>query len=167
MQGSKCDTGFNEQLELLKEIYHYFYESRSFYLKALKIEEQNSFPDHLREYCLSLRHRALAFEQGLYAAGSVVLRQFTGQCVVSLGVSGPLDGLIHSTPHRFQAAWLWQQNGENGRALLGGAEQISGLYKPYLLGAVGIPHRVQQPPLQSAGPLLKSYRNHIKLRRTA
>ena len=40
----------NNRLELLLEICNYFYENRNFYRKALKIQGQNSFSEHFREY---------------------------------------------------------------------------------------------------------------------
>ncbi|MGN0306621.1 MAG: dihydroxyacetone kinase transcriptional activator DhaS [Lachnospiraceae bacterium] len=36
--------------DLLQELCTYFYENRSFYRKALKMEGQNSFSEHFREY---------------------------------------------------------------------------------------------------------------------
>lgn len=63
-QDSKSDSGFNEQLELIQEICNYFYKNRSFYRKALKIEGQNSFSDHLREYCLPMLRLRLAYLMG-------------------------------------------------------------------------------------------------------
>ena len=40
--------------DLIERVCEYFYENRSFYRKALKIKGQNSFADHLREFCRPL-----------------------------------------------------------------------------------------------------------------
>lgn len=46
-----CDAQqYDQRVELLLEICRYFYENRSFYRKALKIQGQNSFSEHFREY---------------------------------------------------------------------------------------------------------------------
>ncbi len=44
----------NDRWELIERVCEYFYENREFYRKALKIKGQNSFSDHLREYCRPL-----------------------------------------------------------------------------------------------------------------
>lgn len=41
---------FEQRTEILQDICDYFYKNRNFYRKALKIEGQNSFSEHLREY---------------------------------------------------------------------------------------------------------------------
>lgn len=39
-----------DRMDTLRKLCDYFYENRSFYRKALKIEGQNSFSEHFREY---------------------------------------------------------------------------------------------------------------------
>lgn len=41
---------FEERIEETRSVCNYFYENRNFYRKALKIEGQNSFSEHFREY---------------------------------------------------------------------------------------------------------------------
>ncbi|MDO4663534.1 MAG: TetR/AcrR family transcriptional regulator C-terminal domain-containing protein [Erysipelotrichaceae bacterium] len=40
----------NQRVERLRQAYHYLYENRDFYRKALKIEGQNSFKSHFRDF---------------------------------------------------------------------------------------------------------------------
>lgn len=57
----KNNAGTEKRVELLKEICEYFYENRKFYRKALKIEGQNSFSEHFREYCQPLIRLRLTY----------------------------------------------------------------------------------------------------------
>ena len=41
---------FGQRIEVVQDVCVYFYENRNFYRKALKIEGQNSFSEHFREY---------------------------------------------------------------------------------------------------------------------
>ena len=43
---------FEERIEETRSVCNYFYENRNFYRKALKIEGQNSFSEHFREYII-------------------------------------------------------------------------------------------------------------------
>ena len=43
---------FEQRVAELREVCTYFYENRDFYRKALKIEGQNSFSEHFREYII-------------------------------------------------------------------------------------------------------------------
>ncbi len=43
-----------QRIESIRDICHYFYENRDFYRKALKIQGQNSFSAHFREYIMPL-----------------------------------------------------------------------------------------------------------------
>lgn len=54
MQSYFSSTELSEHMEVILEICRYFYENRSFYSKALKIEGQNSFSEHFRECILPL-----------------------------------------------------------------------------------------------------------------
>ena len=44
----------DQRVEELRAVCRYFYENRSFYRKALKIEGQNSFSEHFREYIMPI-----------------------------------------------------------------------------------------------------------------
>ena len=44
----------DDRWELIEHICEYFYENRNFYRRALQVKGQNSFSDHLREYCRPL-----------------------------------------------------------------------------------------------------------------
>ncbi len=64
-QAFSNEMQFNERVDLLREVCEYFYKNRSFYKKALNIKGQNSFSEHLREYCqpiLKLRLKNLIGE---------------------------------------------------------------------------------------------------------
>ena len=63
-QASKEDTNIDNRIEWIQGICNYFYENRSFYRKALKIKGQNSFSEHLREYCLPLIKLRLTYLLG-------------------------------------------------------------------------------------------------------
>ncbi|MDO4340958.1 MAG: TetR/AcrR family transcriptional regulator C-terminal domain-containing protein [Eubacteriales bacterium] len=43
-----------QRIESIRDMCHYFYENRDFYRKALKIQGQNSFSEHFREYIMLL-----------------------------------------------------------------------------------------------------------------
>lgn len=43
-----------ERIEEIRDVCNYFYENRNFYRKALKIEGQNSFSEHFREYIMPI-----------------------------------------------------------------------------------------------------------------
>lgn len=51
----------NDRWDLIERTCGYFYENRNFYRKALKIKGQNSFSDHLREYCRPLLKSRIAY----------------------------------------------------------------------------------------------------------
>ena len=44
----------DDRWDLIERICEYFYANRRFYRKALQVKGQNSFSDHLREYCRPL-----------------------------------------------------------------------------------------------------------------
>lgn len=50
----------DDRWDLIERTCCYFYENRSFYRKALKVKGQNSFSDHLREYCRPLLKTRIA-----------------------------------------------------------------------------------------------------------
>ncbi|MDO4343756.1 MAG: TetR/AcrR family transcriptional regulator C-terminal domain-containing protein [Eubacteriales bacterium] len=49
-----------QRIEIFQAACDYFYENRSFYRKALKIEGQNSFSGHFREYIMAILKIRLA-----------------------------------------------------------------------------------------------------------
>jgi len=50
----------DQRIEEIREVCVYFYENREFYRKALKIEGQNSFSDHFREYIMPIMKTRLS-----------------------------------------------------------------------------------------------------------
>ena len=55
------DIPHNSNWEGVKLLIDYFYENRSFYKKALKVEGQNSFSDHLSEICYPVLFERLQY----------------------------------------------------------------------------------------------------------
>ena len=51
---SVTSVHYDERWAVIERVCIYFYNNRSFYRKALKINGQNSFSDHLREYAFPL-----------------------------------------------------------------------------------------------------------------
>lgn len=80
----QVDADFDNRIELLQEICNYFYENRDFYSKALKSEGQNSFPEHVREYCLPLIKRRLTYLLGENAADDFAVNFFTDACMSAI-----------------------------------------------------------------------------------
>ena len=70
-------TNFDERLDLLNDICDYFYRNRIFYRKVLKIKGQNSFSEHLREYCRPLLSLRLTYLFGKDAADDFTINFFT------------------------------------------------------------------------------------------
>lgn len=60
VQTSDSAGQFDQRIEEIRSVCHYFYENRSFYRKALKVEGQNSFSEHFREYIRPLLKVRLA-----------------------------------------------------------------------------------------------------------
>jgi len=60
IQNTSSNPRFYEQMEMFQEVCNYFYENRSFYSKALKIEGQNSFSEHFREWIMPILKIRLA-----------------------------------------------------------------------------------------------------------
>lgn len=61
VQSTLEQQAFEQRVEAIKDVCNYFYENRSFYRKALKIEGQNSFKEHFREYIMPLLKVRLAY----------------------------------------------------------------------------------------------------------
>lgn len=52
----------NQHIQRMRQAYHYLYENRDFYRKALKIEGQNSFKSHFRDFIQShIKSQAIYF----------------------------------------------------------------------------------------------------------
>ena len=74
----------DDRWDLIKRICEYFYENRRFYRKALQVKGQNSFADHLREYCHPLiRMRISSLVDG-GAVDSFVLDFFSDALVCAI-----------------------------------------------------------------------------------
>lgn len=54
IQGYSNNEIIEKRVEVLQDVCNYFYENRDFYRKALKIQGQNSFSEHFREYIMPL-----------------------------------------------------------------------------------------------------------------
>lgn len=52
---------FGQRIEVVQDVCVYFYENRNFYRKALRIEGQNSFKEHFREYIMPVLKIRLAY----------------------------------------------------------------------------------------------------------
>ena len=52
---------FDQRVEEIREVCNYFYENRSFYRKALKVEGQNSFSQHFRDYAMPILKSRLSY----------------------------------------------------------------------------------------------------------
>lgn len=78
------EVNYNARMEVLKEICCYFYDNRKFYRKALRIEGQNSFSEHFREYCLPLMKFRLNQLLGEDAADDFVVNFFADACLCAI-----------------------------------------------------------------------------------
>ncbi|MGI6500531.1 MAG: TetR/AcrR family transcriptional regulator C-terminal domain-containing protein [Anaerostipes sp.] len=54
----------NQRVEVFQEVCNYFYKNKIFYRKALKIQGQNSFSEHLREYLTPILKNRLLYLLG-------------------------------------------------------------------------------------------------------
>ena len=54
IQGYSGEEKLEQRVEAIQDVCNYFYENRDFYRKALKIQGQNSFSEHFREYIMPL-----------------------------------------------------------------------------------------------------------------
>lgn len=70
-----------QRVEAIREICHYFYENRSFYRKALKVQGQNSFSEHFRDYIMLFLKVRLTYLVGENADDEFVLNFFTDAAV--------------------------------------------------------------------------------------
>lgn len=75
---------YDDRIEMFQEICSYFYENRNFYRKALKIEGQNSFSEHFREYIRPLLKLRLTPLIGDLADDEFTLNLFSDAIVCSM-----------------------------------------------------------------------------------
>lgn len=57
-------SGKSSSWDMIEALCLYFYQNRSFYIKALRTSGPNSFPEHLREFCLPLLKNRLKLLMG-------------------------------------------------------------------------------------------------------
>lgn len=71
----------DEHWEEIERACGYFYENRNFYLNALKITGQNSFAEHLRDFCFPLLKLRITYVLGEEAADDFCINFFTDACL--------------------------------------------------------------------------------------
>ena len=54
IQDYSGEEKIEKRVEAIRDVCNYFYENRDFYRKTLKIQGQNSFSEHFREYIMPL-----------------------------------------------------------------------------------------------------------------
>ncbi len=64
LRDEDLNAPYDDHWRLIEKICAYFYENRAFYRKALRIQGQNSFSDHFREYIRPLLLSRLTFLYG-------------------------------------------------------------------------------------------------------
>lgn len=72
---------YTDRWELLESLSNYFYENRFFYRKALKIEGQNSFPNHFRECLRLVLQKRLEDLTPLETTNLFVVNVITDSCI--------------------------------------------------------------------------------------
>lgn len=84
MMESEKEMPADDRWRLIECACGYFYENRDFYRKALKIKGQNSFSDHLREYCFPLLKNRMARLIGDEVAEDFTINFFTDAMVCAI-----------------------------------------------------------------------------------
>lgn len=74
----------DDRWDLIERACEYFYENRAFYRKALQIRGQNSFSDHLREFCFPLMKIRVAQLIGSEAAEDFTVDFFTDAMICAI-----------------------------------------------------------------------------------
>lgn len=74
----------DDRWESIERAFDYFYNNRDFYRKALKIKGQNSFSDHLREYCFPLIRIRIAHLIGDEAAEDFTINFFADAIICAI-----------------------------------------------------------------------------------
>jgi len=73
-----------DRWEMIERACEYFYANRSFYRKALKVKGQNSFSDHLWEYCQPLIRVRVAHLVGDEAVDDFAVNFFTDAVICAI-----------------------------------------------------------------------------------
>ena len=81
---SASEMPADDHWELIERACNYFYENRDFYRKALRIKGQNSFSDHLREYCFPMIKIRVARLIGDDAAEDFTINFFTDAMICAI-----------------------------------------------------------------------------------
>lgn len=81
---SASEMPADDRWELIERACDYFYENKDFYRKALRIKGQNSFSDHLREYCFPLIKIRVARLIGDDAAEDFTINFFTDAMICAI-----------------------------------------------------------------------------------
>jgi len=81
---SATDLSANDRWDLIERACLYFYENRSFYRRALKVKGQNSFSEHLREYCLPFIKVRIAYLIDESAADDFVTAFFADAMICAI-----------------------------------------------------------------------------------
>lgn len=61
VQGHFAEEKIEQRVEAIQDVCDYFYENRDFYRKALRIQGQNSFSEHFREYIMPILKIRLSY----------------------------------------------------------------------------------------------------------
>ncbi len=71
-------------VEAIRNVCNYFYENRNFYRKALKIQGQNSFAEHFKEYIMPFLRVRLIYLVGEENVDEFTLNFFTDAAVCAI-----------------------------------------------------------------------------------
>lgn len=72
-----------DRMDVIRDVCYYFYKNRTFYRKALKIEGQNSFSEHFREYITPILKLRITYLFG-DSADDFTLNFFTDAAVCTI-----------------------------------------------------------------------------------
>lgn len=75
---------YDDHMSFIYRTCRYFYENRSFYSKALKIQGQNSFSEHFQEYIRPLLRERLSKTLGKEFSSDFCVDFFTDACLCSI-----------------------------------------------------------------------------------
>lgn len=83
LQGEKIGD-YNMRWIFFESVCDYFYKNRSFYRKLLKMEGQNSFVEHFREFCFPLLRERLILIGGEHYIDNFAINFFTDAIICAL-----------------------------------------------------------------------------------
>ena len=95
----------NDREEFIMSVCEYFYANRSFYRKALQIKGQNSFSDHLREFCAPILRDRFVYLCGEDISDDFILDFYTDavMCAIERWLMDkecmPPDKLVYKLKH--------------------------------------------------------------------